>query len=294
VIFALQEYKFEFVMTEEKPSFNASVGPFSTDLVALWGWLKQRGKTDRVAVAAQRFLKLFEDHGVAVTQIQHFLPQLTLDKIQKPEALLSMLTPDMLEQAAQLFKVRRTWLEGVDNQIYDCAFCYQMPGIFFEELATVPRTNEYMPVRGLFCTGTLDYRNPKSQPIALVLIEKIRELGNTEIFRYRVFHDDWDWNYPNSRIQLKAIVRVMEQLHRGPVPLDLVKPAIVEQVQEGRLIPRPYLRRAPTSDPSLEDYACTKQEHAKAKECDELPDVQRYIKKENLLAIAKQKLKIAS
>ncbi len=281
-------------MADDIIEIKPSLGPVTIDLIALLSKLAGGSKPDPVAVVAKRFVELFAVHGVPVTQIQHFLPQLTLDKVQKPEALLPMLTPDILEQAAQLFRVRRTWLEGVDNQIYDCAFCYQTPENFFEELAILPRTHEYMPVRGLFCTETLDYRNPNSQPIALVLIEKIRELGDTEIFRYRIFHDDWDWNYPKSRIQLKAMVRVMEQLHLGPVPLDLVKPAIIEQVQEGRLIPRPYLRRAPTSDPSLEDYACTKQEHAKAKECDELPYVQKYIKKENLLAIAKQKLRIAS
>jgi len=277
-------------MSDDIIEIKPTLGPVTIDLIALLRKLAGGPKPDPVAVVAKRFVELFAAHGVAVTQIQHFLPQLTLDKVQKPEMLLGALTPDVLEQAAQLFKIRRTWLEGVDNQIYDCAFCYQVPKAFFEELATVPITHEYVPVRGLFCTETLDCRNPTSQPIALVLIEKIRELGDTEIFRYRVFHDDWDWNYPKSRIQLKAMVRVMEQLHLGPVPLDLVKPAIVEQVQEGKMIPRPYLLRAPTSDPSLEDYACTEQEHAQAKECDELPYVQKYIEKENLLEIARQKL----
>jgi hypothetical protein len=160
----------------------------------LWRRFRQGSKKARATLAAERFLKLFEEHGVAATQIQHFLPQVTLDKIQKPEALLPILTPDLLEQASRLFKVKRTWLEGVDNEIYDCAFCYQTPDEFFEEFAAIRHERGYASIRGLRCTKTLDYRDPNPQPITLVFIERIRELGDVEVFRYRVFGDGWDWS----------------------------------------------------------------------------------------------------
>ena len=43
------------------------------------------------------------------------------------------------------------------------------------------------------------------------------------------------------------------------------------------MIPGPFIRGTPLTNPSLEDYVCSEREHAQAKECDELPDVKQYM-----------------
>jgi len=264
-------------MSEQIPRINASAGPFSIDVVAWWIWWKGRKNRDRVAMTAQRFLSLFETHGVAATQIQHFLPELTFDKVQKPESLLPALSIDVLDRAAKLFGVRREWLEGADDQIYDCFWCDKHPEHFFEKFQKQNLQHGNFPVHAFTCVDKLDYRGDRNQYVVLVFVEKIREIGDVEIFRYVIDGDGWDWGYRRCRIQLKAMVRVVDRYYGNPVPLYRVQEAELEGIREGRTIPRLFIRGTPLTDPSLEDYVCAESEHGQAKECDELPDVKQFM-----------------
>lgn len=263
---------------EIKPKF----GPFILNVNAIWRRLGHRPKADRVALAAQRFLELFEAHGVAATQIQQFLPQLTFDKVQRPESLMPSLTNEVLDQAAKLFGVRREWLEGVDDKIYDCFICYKSPEWFFQELQKVRHRSDGFPVRAFTCVEHLDYRGDREQLIAVVLVEKMCEIGEQEIFRYIINGGEWDWGYAPARIQLKAMVRVVDRVYGSPVPLYRAKRSVVEEIYNGKRVPREFMRGSPLTNPSLEDYACSSREHAQAKECDELPFVLEYINEHNL------------
>jgi hypothetical protein len=238
------------------------------------------------SIVAKQFLTLFDAHGVAPTQIQQFLPQLTLDKLNSVEALLAALTNNVLDDAAKLFKVRREWLDGVDSQIYHLDFCYKAPKRFFEALAALGRHADEFPVRALYATRRLDCRAGRPQPLALLLVEKVRDLGEEEICRYVIFHDGWDWGYSPSRIQLKAMARVVDRVFGQVVPLYPVESSVLEAVRGGRLIPRACLCGSPITEPSLEDYALSPAESHVAKECEELPAVEQYIKANGLEALA--------
>jgi hypothetical protein len=47
-------------------------------------------------------------------------------------------------------------------------------------------------------------------------------------------------------------------------------------------VPRQFVNHCLLTNPSLEDYACSKSEHAQAKETEELPFVMEYIKNHEL------------
>jgi hypothetical protein len=241
------------------------------------------------AEVARRFLKLFNDHGVAETQIQQFLPQIALDKLHTQEALVGALTNDLLNQAAELFKIRREWLDGVDDRIYEYRSCYKDPQRFFEELASVKEEYDFFPVRALYTGRQLDGLDDREQPLALLLVEKLREIGEEEICRYIIFYDSWDWPHPPCRIQLKAITRVMDRVLHKVVPMYAVEPAILEEVREGKRIPRHCLRGSLLTEPSLKDYALSPEESRVDKECEELPAVLEYIKTHDLEAAASRK-----
>lgn len=242
------------------------------------------GKTNPINIVARRFLRVFNDHGVETSQISRLFPQIKLADLESEKALLNALTPELLDQTAQLFGVRSQWLEGVDDTIYDCHFCYKHPTLFFKHFVSLKRNTgdaARFPVRALTTAKNLDYKNPDSQQLALVLVEQIAILEDKPVCRYHIYGDSWDWAYTPTRIQLKAMVRYIHD----PVPLFFVSTREIHHILEGKQIPRCFIEGCLLTEPSLEDYTYTQEESVVAKEVEELPEVLRYIeelKSENL------------
>lgn len=251
----------------------------------LWQSFTGQTKSNPVNVVAQRFLQVFHDHGLQATQIPRLLPQIKLDDLKSEEALLVALTPDVLDQAAHLFGIRTAWLEGVDDCIYDCLSCYKQPEIFFENLAMIncgEHDSDVFYVQTLVATKQLDMNDPSQQLLVVVVAEKIAELNNQCVYRYHVYGDGWDWGYWPTRIQLKAIARLLFKKFGKTMPIYTTQLTDLENIREGRLIPRNYLGRCLLSEPSLEDYAMTQEENFHEKEITELPEVLKYIEEHNL------------
>ena len=123
-----------------------------------------------------------------------------------------------------------------------------------------------------------------------VLLEKIAELGDEWIYRYYIFNDGFDWGYTPSRIQLKAIARMIVNILRMPVPLFVISSAELQNVLERKKIPREFIDGCLLTDPSIEDFAMTPEESGIAMEVDELPEVLKYIKEHKLESlIAKER-----
>ena len=162
---------------------------------ALLRRLIRKKEADPLAAVAHRFFFLFQEHRVPVAQIPRLVPQLTLDKLRSTEALLPALTGDVLDHVANLFRIQRTWIEGADDCLYEGLWCYKAPEHFFEDLAGTKIKGVFHPIRALFCTKTLDMNGAREQPIVLMLVEKVADIGEEEILRYRIYRDDWDWGY---------------------------------------------------------------------------------------------------
>lgn len=260
--------------------------PISHSINKLWQSFIGETKTHPVNVVAQRFLQAFTDHGVQPSQIPRLMPQIKLDDLKSENALLAVITPEILDQAAMLFGIRFEWLEGVDNKIYEEQFCYQQPKLFFELLADLRSradTNTFnFPLRILSASKKLDGADGSQQLLAPVLVEKIAELGDEPIFRYHIFNDSFDWGYFPTRIQLKAMVRMIYTVMHTPVPLFVVSPTDMEHILEGEIIPQKFLHGCLLTEPSLEDFALTKEESWIAKEVTEMPYVVSYIEEHKL------------
>lgn len=234
-------------------------------------------------IVAQRFLQAFLDHGVEVSQIPRLLPQVKFDDLQSSEKLLAVLTPEILDQTAQLLGIRSQWLEGADERIYEYLSCYKHPQKFFKLIASLnPDDHDDFYVQALTSTNQLDKDDPSVQSLVVVVAQKMAELGDEQINRYYVFSDGWDWGHPPCRIQLKAIARILLKVLGRTMPLHPIKYADLLSIREGKQIPRNYLSWCLISNPSLEDYALSNIESAVAKEVDELPIVLDYIEEHNL------------
>lgn len=240
---------------------------------------------DTVGNVAGRFLQAFQDHGVEASQIPRLLPQIKLDDLQSPAKLLAALTPAILDTTARLFGIRIQWLEGVEDQIYDGLWTYKQPVRLLEHLASLHTTDDqwiFCPLRVLTTTRKLDRNNAGRQFLAPILVEKIAEVGEEEIYRYHIYQDGFDWDYWPTRIELKVMARLVYQRLGVGVPLYQITPKQMDDILECRAVPRRYLRGSLLTTPSLEDFALSKRESGIAKEVEELPDVLRYIEDNGL------------
>ncbi len=253
-------------------------GILSINVREVFRRFKDKQKSDPVLIVAHRFLQIFEDHGVAVSQIPRLIPQLSLEQLRSPESLLPALTPEILQQTSELFQIRRAWLEGTTGVIYNCYACYKDPWRFFEDLKTLRLEDFGFPIV-MFCSAKkLDGTSGRNQFLVPVLREECAQLGEKTIYRYHVYDDGWDWGYWKCRIQLKAMMRVWWEKYEVPVPVIHIDKKELKEIEAGRVVPHKYFtRRRRSVESSLEDYSLSLDESTVSKESEELPVVFEYI-----------------
>lgn len=259
--------------------------PVSFNVNKLWQSFAGKTKNNPVNIVAQRFLQVFHDHGVQTTQIPRLLSAIKLDDLKSEDALLAILTHDVLDQIARMFGIRVEWMEGVDDEIYEYLACYKRPEIILEHLAQIVGGSDVgllFPLRILSTTKKLDCNDDSQQLLVPVIVEKIAELGEEEIYRYHIYRDEFDWGYFPTRIELKSIARIVDKKLHTPVPLFVITEKEMRGVLDGRLIPANLFRGALLTNPSLEYFALTKEESGVAKEVEEIPAVLEYITENNL------------
>lgn len=275
-------------MTDDIIEIKPGIGPVKLNLRALWRQFSRSAQSGSVALVGQRFLQLFEKHGVAISQIPRLLPAVNLAALNHPETLLPTLTPAVLEQTAQLFGIQRTWIEGTTDRIYRTYPCYKHPTAFFKLLSRLHYEPHAFPVRALTSAKTLNNRDSSPQHLVLVLVEKIAIFGDFDssgdVERYHILGDDWDWSYTPCRLQLKAMARIMDQVFDEGVPLICGNESQIELVRSGQCVPYSLIHDALLTNPSLEDYALSESESHQAKEICELPAVLAYIRQHGLTA----------
>lgn len=254
-------------------------------LNSIWSRLRGKSKASNVQIVDERFRFVFQAHGVDISQIPRLLTNVSLSDLITPERLLTALTPEIIDQTAQLFGVRSQWLEGIDDQIYEYLGTYKEPKELLSHIGKLlhpPEGKRHFPLRVLTTAKQLSNRSDSHQILTPILAEPIASLGDDLIYRYHVYRDGFDWNHSPCRLELKAIARILF-FHLGtPVPLYLVSETEMEEILEGRTIPRHLLRGPLVTNPSLEDYALSYKESGVAKETDELPDVLQYIDEHGL------------
>ena len=256
---------------ELKPNFNG----IGINLNALWRRLRR--KAVPTAIVPQRFFQLFEAHGVALTQIPRLIPGLNLEHLSSAETLLPVLTPEHLRQAAELFGIRQAWLEGTSKIIYDCHYSYKNPWAFFEDIQPLVLDPLCFPVIAFTSVSNFNWKSGRDQPVLLVVREKCTQLGEKEIYRYRI-HDQFLWGYWKSRLQIKAMMRVFYKKVGAPVRVHQIDKRILSDMEEGRVFPGHYFQRSVwLRSMELEDFSLMRSESYQAKEVEELPMVLEYI-----------------
>lgn len=259
---------------------------FNLNLRAFWRRMAGNTKPSHTEVVTQRFIQIFNDHGVATTEIPRLIPEVTLEKLESHESLLLALTNEVIDKVADLFLVKKSWLEGNSSAIYDGLYCYKQPHRFFEELSKIKLVDIDCPVIAFTSRKTLDCNSGREQPIRIIFEERCAQIGDKVIRRYVIWNDKWDWGYWKTRIQLKALVRLTDIKLIAPVTIYHVDPETLNKLENGKIVPNQVLLNSRRLPFSLEDFTESYEEHKQAKELEDLPNVMEYVEDHKLEDLA--------
>ncbi|RTR38439.1 hypothetical protein EKG38_13030 [Shewanella canadensis] len=171
---------------------------------SLWDRYKSwRNPQPIVTNTAQRFIRLFEAHGVARAQIPRFFGHnLTIHQVEQESELLKALNADVLEAAAILFGVRVEWLEGGSEELYDIKYFYKQPKMFGDWLDALLQSADGHKIDGWLLTSEF----MTDEYDALILMrEKVGEVADEPIYRYH-FCEQWIYGYWKCRADIAACV----------------------------------------------------------------------------------------
>ena len=153
-----------------------------------------------------RFIALFEHHGVHRNQIPRFFDHgLTVKDVSSDEALTEKLTEKVLQDACDLFAVRREWLDGVSDEIYEIHEFYKHPVEFEQFIQQLGReSDEHGRLWGKVIIPSA--KNIRSEALFFIE-ERIGYVGNESISRFHLT-GTWSYDYWKCRAYLAACVSI--------------------------------------------------------------------------------------
>lgn len=232
---------------------------------------------------AERFLYVFEAHGIEVSEIPRFIAQIKYQDLQAPSSLMAALTPAMIDATAELFGVRRQWLEGSDDLVLYPFGRRGNPDDMLNRLRSAVSASmahgyfDRFPLRVLTTSKVLSREPGEHSALLPVIVEPIGDLGDRSVYRCHVSGDSYDWSHTPSRLELKAITWLLSHRLKAIVPLFQVSEEEIDDIRSGMTIPSMVWRKGLVTSPSLEDYVLSLDESRVAKETDELVAVLDYL-----------------
>ncbi|BCV39102.1 hypothetical protein [Shewanella algae] len=164
---------------------------------------KWRSPTRKQSNTAERFIKLFEAHGVAKAQIPRFFGhELSLYQVENEQELLKALSHSILRDAADLFGVKVEWLEGASDELYELNHFYKQPHEFGTWLDQCLPNTVNQNVDGWLLTTHV---NSDRYDALILMKECIGELSKQPIYRYH-FCELWIYSYWKCRADLAACI----------------------------------------------------------------------------------------
>lgn len=164
---------------------------------------KAAAKPTSALSVAKRFVELFEAHGVKQSQIPNFFGHgLELKDFVDHNSLISVLSEQILSDAAELFAIRREWLDGVDEQIYKTHDFYKHPEDFVTFISDLKGNDGNLG--GMLYVSQEDSRNAEA---FFIIEECIGHIGDKPIYR-NYFCGDWVYSYWRCRAYLAACIAI--------------------------------------------------------------------------------------
>lgn len=193
----------------------AAIISIVTGVVAIAGAIQATRKRRKLSSApagsekdsvAERFILLFEAHGVHQNQIPDFFGHgLTLADVSSPETLLCKLSPNLLSEAAELFAVNLEWLQGAIGSPYPTHHFYKRPSDFESFIDELTRSGKMLD--GYIFTAKLSAGSSDVYDAAIVITEVIGQVNDRSVYRIHICNG-WVFRYWKCRGYLAACIAI--------------------------------------------------------------------------------------
>lgn len=155
---------------------------------------------------ATRFLNLFETHGIHRNQIPSFIHGLTIADVQTEQSLLPKFNDELLNYVCELFAVRREWLDGASDEIYETHDFYKHPELCEEFIQRLKAHENAVHHYGVLLVA----KDSKSwHESAVIVLSETIELGNGKLIDRYYICNNWSYNYFKSKGYLTACVALL-------------------------------------------------------------------------------------
>lgn len=231
-----------------------------------------------------RFLKIYENHGIRTHQIPRFAAQfdLKLTDFSSYYSILGVLNEEFISWTSHSFGVDRTWLEGepdwsgqVTERIYSYFDCYKSLHLFSQLFEKKQRRASAFCLYA-FKNGELTRDTYDKSVVILVLKETIGEINRKSICRYKPISTRWMWDYYKTRYQVKAIFMLCQKLGIQVCGFDLPD-SVSDPIAEGKVFPEPIINDCRQFTWYPEDFVDKPAKSVMAKESEELDKVLNYL-----------------
>lgn len=269
----------------------------------LTAWIKSRSgrspalaresSIPSVAALLTRVRQVFSEQGLKPGHLARFFALMNapfdfrLDHYRTDAALLAWLDDEKSDWIAQTFGIRREWLDGEDEQVYQRYHFDKNPRHFWEVASPERATaSGLMPEAYFIRWGTGgDWAKKGHSAVFVVLALPLCQLS-TELIIYRYVSDfnPYAWDYPRCHIQMRAWARLLygrgyiingrQMTYNTGEKFESNSNFLRNFVNDGSLVKR--------LDWHPDDFALSDKESAVAKEADTLPHVLAFLSSHGL------------
>jgi hypothetical protein len=188
-----------------------------------------------------RFLYLFKAHGIERTQIPRFLGDdfgLTVADVSTDGKLLHILDEKILDAVCERFGVRRGWIDGVDNQVYDLFYHYNELSEYsrFIKNLTEKHPDQFCILYAYKPDHTSSDLFNSRPDISLVFAEPITEIDQKIVYRYYPICGPFDWCDTLIRYNLYAFFTLAYATSRLVLKGHDVSVKHITELSEGKII----------------------------------------------------------
>jgi hypothetical protein len=170
-----------------------------------------------VAALLDRVRHVFSEQGLTPGHLARFLLLMNapfdfrLDHYRTDAALSAWLDDAKLDWIARVFGIRREWLDGEDEQVYERWFFDKNPRQFWEVARPEGVTGDSVMPEAFFLrwgTGG-EWAKGHSAVFVVLAIPLCQISAELTIYRYVSDFTPYPWDYPRSHIQLRAWTRLL-------------------------------------------------------------------------------------
>lgn len=233
-----------------------------------------------------RFFSLFQEHGIATLDIPKLLPPNTIkaSSLRDSAQVIDMLEDDkVITHLCGLFDIRKEWIKGEDNLIYEHHRFYKrlssvLSTIARHKVKTGSRVEVYFITKknvSLVQLAEYTKREEHNDDSSVHIVLKFDQKINGLTFSTYQVWDSLSWDYSPSRYHAKALLLFCDKTQNYPTALSLNDQEYNDLVTNRQLLPT-LLKRG--NKWMIEELVWEDDE--RNTEPQELPEIKEFFKNE--------------